>query len=111
MRQFTAEVLSELGYRVLTARDAASALRLLEENPDIQLLFTDIGLPGGINGRALADEFRRRLPNLKVLFTTGYTRNAIIHHGRLDPGVNLLLKPFNQISLGEKVRQVLGGGK
>ena len=111
VRQFTAEVLSELGYRVLTARDAASALRLLEENPDIQLLFTDIGLPGGINGRALADEFRRRLPNLKVLFTTGYTRNAIIHHGRLDPGVNLLLKPFNQISLGEKVRQVLGGGK
>jgi PAS domain S-box-containing protein len=106
--QFTAEVLGELGYRVLTARDAASALRVLEEESDVDLLFTDIGLPGGVNGRELADEALRRSPALRVLFTTGYTRNAVIHHGRLDAGVNLITKPFTQASLAEKVNQIFG---
>jgi CheY-like chemotaxis protein len=107
VREFTADVLGELGYRVLTAHDAESALRILGENPDVDLLFTDIGLPGGVNGRELADAARKRSPALKVLFTTGYTRNAVIHHGRLDAGVNLISKPFTQTSLAEKVRQVL----
>lgn len=107
--RFTADVLGELGYRVLTARDAASALRVLEDEPDIDLLFTDIGLPGGVNGRELADEALRRFPALRVLFTTGYTRNAVIHHGRLDPGVELIAKPFTQSSLAEKVKQSLNG--
>jgi CheY-like chemotaxis protein len=107
--KFTAEVLTELGYRVSTASSAASALRMLDENPEIDLLFTDIGLPGGVNGRQLADEALTRFPALRVLFSTGYTRNAIIHHGRLDPGVQLILKPFNQANLAEKVKQALGG--
>jgi PAS domain S-box-containing protein len=109
VRQFTADVLAELGYRVLTARDAASALRTLGEEPGIDMLFTDIGLPGGVNGRELADEALRRHPELKVLFTTGYTRNAVIHHGRLDPGVQLIAKPFTQSGLAQKVWQVLYG--
>ena len=80
---------------------------LLEERREIALLFTDVGLPGGMNGRQLADEARRRRPALKVLFTTGYARNAIVHHGRLDPGVELIVKPFSQASLAQKVRLVL----
>lgn len=108
--QFTADVLGELGYRVLTACDAASALRVLEEDPAVDLLFTDIGLPGGVNGRELADQALRRFPALRVLFTTGYTRNAVIHHGRLDAGVDLITKPFTQTTLAQKIRQVLNGG-
>ena len=69
---------------------AAAALHLLERHPEIRLLFTDIGLPGGMNGRQLADAARKLRPDLKVLFTTGYARNAIVHDGRLDPGVVLI---------------------
>jgi CheY-like chemotaxis protein len=101
------QVLSELGYRVLTAGDAEAALRVLEREPTIRLLFTDVGLPGSLNGRELADEARRRRPALKVLFTTGYARNAIIHQGRLDPGVELLVKPFTYAALAQKIRLVL----
>jgi PAS domain S-box-containing protein len=103
----TAEQLRALGYRVLPAPDARFALEVLDKEPQIDLLLTDVGLPHGINGRQLADEARRRRPQLKVLFTTGYARNAIVHHGRLDAGVDLLLKPFTQSALGDKVRQVL----
>ena len=71
------------------------------------MLFTDVGLPGGMNGRQLAEEARKRHPNLKVLFTTGYARNAIVHDGRLDPGVELLTKPFSQAALSEKLRDIL----
>jgi len=70
-------------------------------------LFTDVGLPGPIDGRQLADEARRRRPDLRVLFTTGYARNAIVHQGRLDPGVELITKPFTYAGLAQKVRQVL----
>ena len=105
--EFTATVLGELGYEVLTAHDAASALRVLGEQTGVDLLFTDIGLPGGMNGRQLADEALRRFPALRVLFTTGYTRNAVIHHDRLDPGVELIVKPFTQTGLAEKVKHVL----
>ena len=73
------------------------------------LLLTDVGLPGGMNGRQLADEATRRRPGLRVLFTTGYARNAIVHHGRLDPGVELITKPFSLSGLGAKLRQVLSG--
>ena len=71
------------------------------------MLFTDIGLPGGMNGRQLADEARRRRQDLKVLFTTGYARNAIVHDGRLDPGVELITKPFSQAALASKLRDIL----
>jgi CheY-like chemotaxis protein len=75
----------------------------------VRLLFTDVGLPGGLNGRQLADQARQRWPALKVLFTTGYARNAIVHHGRLDPGVELIGKPFQIASLAIKVRELLDG--
>jgi len=107
VQAFTAEILGELGYRVLVASNAHSALRVLEQDPKVNLLFTDVGLPDGINGRQLADEARRRWPQLRVLFMTAYARNAIIHHGRLDAGVDLIVKPFTQDSLAQKVKEVL----
>ncbi len=110
VRASTVEMLRALGHRVLVARDAASALRALDEEPRVDLLFTDVGLPGGSNGRQLVDEALRRRPALKVLFTTGYARNAIVHHGRLDPGVQLIVKPFTQADLASKIRRVLGAG-
>ncbi len=107
VRAFTVEVLEELGYRVLAAEDAAGALALVAAEPDVALLFTDVVLTGTVNGRQLADEVARRRPGLPVLFTTGYTRNAIIHHGRLDDGVNFIGKPFTATGLARKVRSVL----
>jgi two-component system NtrC family sensor kinase len=107
VRKFAAEVLLEQGYTVHAAGDGASALRLLDSESNIGLLFTDVVLPGGMNGRQLADEARRRKPELKVLYATGYTRNAIIHQGRLDAEVELLTKPFTAEGLAHKVRQVL----
>jgi len=107
VNRFSSEVLRDEGYHVISTHEGASGLRLLDANPDIRLLFTDVVLPGGMNGRQLADEARRRRPDLKVLFTTGYTRNAIIHHGRLDADVELLTKPFTSEALAKKVRQLL----
>jgi PAS domain S-box-containing protein len=106
LRDYTTEILGELGYKVLKASDGATALQLLESNR-VDLLFTDVVMPGGINGRELADEAARRWPKLKVLFTTGYTRNAIVHHGRLDAGVQMIGKPFSFSDLSAKVRAVL----
>lgn len=82
-------------------------MELLEAEKDVRLLFTDVGLPGGLNGRQLADEARRRRPDLLVLFTTGYTRNAIIHQGRLDPGAELIGKPFTYATLIAKIQRLL----
>jgi CheY-like chemotaxis protein len=107
VRTATSDMLRELGYRVVMAGDAASALRLVGERPEIRLLFTDVGLPGGMNGRQLADAVRARRPELPVLFTTGYARNAIVHHGRLDPGINLLSKPFTYAELADKLSRML----
>jgi PAS domain S-box-containing protein len=109
LRSTTVEMLRELGYRVVEAPDGASALRLLDAHRDLKLIFTDVGLPGGMNGRQLADEARRRRPDMKVLFTSGYARNAIVHHGRLDPGVELLVKPFTYAGLAARIRRFLDG--
>ena len=106
VRQLSVSLFQELGYRVLEAPDGATALELLDRHPDIDLLFTDVGLPR-MNGRQLAEEARRRRPQLKVLFTTGYAKNAIVHHGRLDRDVDLIGKPFTFAELSEKVRAVL----
>jgi PAS domain S-box-containing protein len=100
-------MLQEHGYRVLAAPSGTLALKILDAEEDIHLLFTDIGLPGGINGRQLGEEARRRRPNLIVLFTTGYTRNAIIHQGRLDPGVEFIGKPFTYAALVAKIQRLL----
>jgi CheY-like chemotaxis protein len=104
-------MLGELGYRVLPAATAAEALEILDQSQPVDLLFTDIVMPGGINGRELADEATRRQPGLPVLFTTGYTRNAIVHHGRLDPGVQLISKPYSFEELGARVRTLLDRGQ
>ncbi len=94
MRSFSVEMVRGPGYRVLEARDRATALRLLDAH-EVDLLFTDVVLPGGMNGREIANQALRRRPKLKVLFTTGYTRNAcIVHHGRLDADVEVVFKPF-----------------
>ena len=108
VRQFSVDALVELGYRVLEADGAAGALKVLEAHPEIALMFTDVVMPD-VNGRKLADEARRRRPDLKVLFTTGYTRNAVVHNGVLEPGVDLIGKPFNLEELAAKVREVLDG--
>jgi signal transduction histidine kinase/CheY-like chemotaxis protein len=107
LREFTRESLNELGYRVLEAPSGHVALDILDRESGIDLLFTDVVMPGGLNGRQLADEAVRRRPGLKVLFTTGYTRNAIVHHGRLDPDVQMIGKPFSFEELGAKIRTLL----
>jgi len=107
VRQFAVATLKEAGYRVLEASDARSALRVLQEHEAIDLVLTDLGLPGGVNGRELAETAHRRKPELKILFMSGYARNAIVHRGVLDTGVNFLAKPFTQTSLARKVREVL----
>jgi PAS domain S-box-containing protein len=106
VRNFTRTALISLGYRVYEASDAVSGLQMLVEHPQILLLLSDVGLPG-MNGRRLAEEAHARRPEIKVLYTTGYARNAIVHHGLIDPGVNLLPKPYTIQALGRKVRQVL----
>jgi CheY-like chemotaxis protein len=98
--------LTELGYRVVEAAEADSALEIVRSDQQIDLLFTDVVLPGK-SGRVLADTARTLRPNLKVLFTTGYSRNAIVHHGRLDPGVQLISKPFTFEQLAARVRDML----
>ncbi|HVY18750.1 MAG TPA: CHASE3 domain-containing protein [Bauldia sp.] len=108
VRDFARDALTDLGYTVLEAADAETALRLVAEETRIDLLFTDVVLPG-MSGRELANRATALRPDLPVLFTTGYTRNAIIHHGRLDPGVQLLSKPFAQHDLARKVREMLDG--
>ena len=106
VRRFSVEALIELGYQVLEADGASAALQLLDAHPEIVLLFTDVVMPE-VNGAKLAEEARRRRPNLKVLFTTGYTRNAVVHNGVLDSGVEMIGKPFTLDALAVKLRFIL----
>jgi len=106
VRALSVASLRELGYEVMEAGEAESALKQLNSSQQIDLLFTDVVLPGK-TGRVLADEAAVLRPGLKVLFTTGYSRNAIVHQGRLDPGVELLPKPFTFEQLAARVRRVL----
>jgi signal transduction histidine kinase/CheY-like chemotaxis protein len=106
VRDYVVETLSGVGYRVLEAVDAEAALAVLATNTQIQLMLTDVVMPG-MNGRALADSVRRTHPDVKTLFMTGYSRNAIVHQGRLDPGVALIQKPFSQASLAFRIRTML----
>lgn len=107
VRETAVALLSELGYRVLKARDAMSALNVIESGVPIDLLFTDVVMPGPLRSPELARKAKERLPEIAVLFTSGYTENAIVHHGRLDPGVELLSKPYTREALARKVRHVL----
>ncbi len=107
VRNFGADILRDLGYKILTAATGTEALALFDAHPEIALLFTDVVLTGAMNGRSLANEVLRRRPEVTVLFTTGYTRNAIIHHGRLDEGINFIGKPFTAAALEQTIRNLL----
>lgn len=107
VRQYAEAQLRILGYQVITADNGSNAMAMLAEHPEVQLLFTDVVMPGGMNGRQLADAAKARNPLLKVIFTSGYTDDALIHHGRLDPGAVLLNKPYSRADLARKLREVL----
>jgi signal transduction histidine kinase len=107
VRAFSSETLRDLGYSVVEAASGAEALRCLGEEPRIRLMFTDVGLPEGMNGRQLAEHALRRRPDLKVLFTTGYARDAVFHGSRLEPGVELIPKPFTAGALAARIRNIL----
>lgn len=107
VRDMAAETLTDLGYRVLKARDAQSALHIIESGISIDLVFTDVVMPGPLRSPELARMARARIPGIAVLFTSGYTENAIVHGGRLDPGVELLAKPYAREALATKIRSLL----
>jgi PAS domain S-box-containing protein len=103
--------LRSLGYTTLEAANAAEALTVLDASQHIDLLFTDIIMPGAMNGRQLACEIKKRRPSIKVLYTSGYTENTLIHHGRLDTGVLLLAKPYRKSEMARMIRKALGGSQ
>lgn len=108
VRMVTVEVLSDLGYHVLEAEDGPSALKVLAACPELDLLVTDVGLPNGMNGRQLADAIRAPRPELPVLFVTGYAENAVLNHGHLERGMQVLTKPFAADVLARRVRELVG---
>ncbi|AFE11233.1 sensory box histidine kinase/response regulator [Corallococcus coralloides DSM 2259] len=109
VRATVVEVLTELGYRVLKAHDGQSALAVIQSGLPVDLLFTDVVMPGPVRSPELARLAKAHLPDLEVLFTSGYTENAIVHGGRLDPGVSLLSKPYRREDLARKIRALLRG--
>ena len=111
VRTLAVALLRDLGYESLEAADAQSALRMLETSSQINLLFTDVILPGGVNGLELAAQVGQRRPGIGVLYTSGYTENAIIHQGRFDEGMALLKKPYKKSHLARKIRAVLDAEK
>jgi CheY-like chemotaxis protein len=107
VRNFVVAQLRSLGYRTYTAASGAAALTEVDSGARFDLLFTDVIMPGGMNGRQLADAVLQRRPGIKVLYTSGYTEDAIVHHGRLDAGVFLLPKPYRKSELAYMVRAAL----
>jgi CheY-like chemotaxis protein len=103
VRKYVVTQVGSLGYTTLEAGNAAEALVVIDNTEGIDLLFTDVIMPGSMNGRQLADEALKRRPALKTLFTSGYTENAIVHHGRLDSGVLLLAKPYRKSDLARMI--------
>jgi len=107
VRMLVAEILHELGYQCIEASDGAAGLKLLQSEARIDLLVTDVGLPGGMNGRQMADAARLERPDLKVLFITGYAENAVVGNGHLDPGMHVMTKPFGMEALGSRIRELI----
>ncbi len=107
VRMLIVDVLEEAGYAVIEAADSIAGLKLLQSNVRIDLLISDVGLPGGMNGRQMADAAREARPDLKVLFITGYAENSVIGNGRLEPGMQVLTKPFAIETLAARVRQLV----
>jgi CheY-like chemotaxis protein len=111
VREYVLTQLHSLGYATINAENGAEALGIVATGKSFDLLFTDVIMPGAMNGRQLADEVAARRPGMKVLFTSGYTENAIIHHGRLDSGVLLLAKPYRKSDLAAMIRKALEGNR
>jgi CheY-like chemotaxis protein len=109
VRNFVTTQLQSLGYRTLGAANGPAAMVMINGGEPFDLLFTDVIMPGGMTGRQLADEVAKRRPGIRVLYTSGYTDNAIVHQGRLDPGVLLLTKPYRKSQLANMVRRALTG--
>ena len=109
VRRYVMTQIESLGYTTLEAANATDALHVIDNGANIDLLFTDVIMPGHMNGRQLVDEALKRRPGLKTLYTSGYTENAIVHHGRLDSGVLLLAKPYRKSELARMIRLALGG--
>jgi CheY-like chemotaxis protein len=107
VRSTVVDMLSDLGYRVLKAKDAQSALAIIESGVPVDLLFTDVVMPGTLRSPELARKAQERLPGIAILFTSGYTENAIVHGGRLDDGIELLSKPYTREAMARKLRHVL----
>ena len=107
VRMLVTEVLEDLGYVAIEAADGAAGLKVLRSDVHIDLLVTDVGLPGGVNGRQMADAARERRPGLKVLFITGYAENAVLGHGHLDPGMRVLTKPFAMEALASRIKSLI----
>ena len=107
VRMLIVDVLDENGYAVLQASDGPSGLKILQSDARVDLLITDVGLPGGMNGRQVADLARLSRPDLKVLFITGYAENAVVGNGHLDRGMEVVTKPFSTSALGGKVRDLI----
>jgi signal transduction histidine kinase/ActR/RegA family two-component response regulator len=107
VRMLVADVLEELGYNSIEASDGGSGLQILQSTKRIDLLITDVGLPGGINGRQMADAARKDRPDLKVLFITGYAENAVLSHGHLEHGMHVLTKPFSMEALARRISELL----
>ena len=108
VRMLVTEVLAEVGYTAIEAADGAAGLRVLRSDARIDLLVTDVGLPGGMNGRQMADAARVHRPELKVLFITGYAENAVVGDGHLDPGMHVMTKPFALEALASRIRELIG---
>jgi len=109
VQMLVAEVLEEFGYTAIKAADGAAGLRVLQSNARVDLLVTDVGLPGGMNGRQVADAGRAVRPGLKVLFITGYAENAVLGHGHLDSGMHVLTKPFAMEVLASRIKDLIAG--
>ncbi len=109
VRMLVTEVLGDLGYTAIEAADGPAGLRVLQSNARVDLLVTDVGLPGGMNGRQVADAARERRPGLKVLFITGYAENAVFNHGHLDPGMHVMTKPFAMEALASRIKELIAG--
>lgn len=111
VRMLITDILENLGYRAIEAGDSATCLKVLQSDVRIDLLVTDVGLPGGMNGRQMADAARSHRTDLKVLFITGYAENAILGNGTLPPGMAVLTKPFAMDNMAARIRSMIEGGK
>jgi CheY-like chemotaxis protein len=109
VRMLVTEVLQDLGYAAIEAADGPSALKVLQSDRRIDLMISDVGLPGGMNGRQLADTARTLRPTLKVLFITGYAENAVVGEGQLEPDIHVLTKPFPMEILASRIKSIIAG--